>query len=124
MAKTAKKTSKKATSATIEDKLKALYELQCIDSSIDRIRVVRGELPLEIQDLEDDITGLNTRIDKHKDELESLDEALSASRLKKKNAKALIKKYDTQITNIKNNREYESLSKEIEFQNLLIFLSL
>ena len=122
MAKTAKKTSKKATSATIEDKLKALYELQCIDSAIDRIRVVRGELPLEIQDLEDDITGLNTRIDKHKDELESLDEALSASRLKKKNAKALIKKYDTQITNIKNNREYESLSKEIEFQNLEIDL--
>ena len=116
------KTSKKASSVTVEDKLRALYQLQCVDSEIDNIRVVRGELTLEIKELEDDITGLNTRIDKHQDELEALDEALSASRSKKKEAKALIKKYDKQIANIKNNREYESLSKEIEFQNLEIEL--
>ena len=122
MAKTAKKTTKKAISITAEDKLKALYQLQCVDSDIDNIRVVRGELPLEIQDLEDDVTGLKTRIDKLKEELAVLDESLSASRLKKREGKALIKKYDKQIENIKNNREYESLSKEIEFQTLEIEL--
>ncbi len=122
MAKTAKKPTKKVTSITVEDKLKALYQLQCVDSDIDNIRVVRGELPLEIQDLEDDVTGLKTRIDKLKEELAVLDESLSASRLKKREGKALIKKYDKQIENIKNNREYESLSKEIEFQTLEIEL--
>ncbi len=122
MAKTATKTSKKQASVTVEDKLKALYQLQCVDSDIDKIRVVRGELPLEIQDLEDDITGLNTRIEKLNEELQTLDDSLSASRLKKKDGKALIKKYDKQIANIKNNREYESLSKEIEFQTLEIEL--
>jgi len=118
MAKTAIKTTKKAKTISVEDKLKALYQLQCVDSDIDKIRVVRGELPLEIQDLEDDITGLNTRVDKHKAELQTLDDSLAGSRLKKKDAKALIKKYDKQLSNIKNNREYESLSKEVEFQTL------
>ena len=122
MAKTATKTTKKATTILVEDKLKALYQLQCVDSDIDKIRVVRGELPLEIQDLEDDITGLNTRVDKYKDELQTLDDSLAGSRLKKKNAKALVKKYEKQLSNIKNNREYESLSKEIEFQTLEIEL--
>jgi predicted nucleic acid-binding Zn-ribbon protein len=122
MAKTATKTTKKTNIITVEDKLKALYQLQCIDSNIDNIRVVRGELPLEIQDLEDDISGLNTRIEKYNEELTALDDNLAASRLKKKDAKALIKRYDKQIVNIKNNREYESLSKEIEFQTLEIEL--
>ena len=122
MAKTVIKTTKKVNIITVEDKLKALYQLQCVDSNIDNIRVVRGELPLEIQDLEDDISGLNTRIEKYNEELTALDDNLAASRLKKKDAKALIKKYDKQIANIKNNREYESLSKEIEFQTLEIEL--
>ncbi len=122
MAKTATKTTKKTNIITVEDKLKALYQLQCIDSNIDNIRVVRGELPLEIQDLEDDISGLNTRIEKYNEELTALDDNLAASRLKKKDAKALIKRYDKQIVDIKNNREYESLSKEIEFQTLEIEL--
>ena len=122
MAKTATKTTKKTTTILVEDKLKALYQLQCVDSDIDKIRVVRGELPLEIQDLEDDITGLNTRVDKYKDELQTLDDSLAGSRLKKKNAKVLVKKYEKQLSNIKNNREYESLSKEIEFQTLEIEL--
>jgi len=123
MAKTATKTTKNPTKTImVEDKLKALYQLQCVDSAIDNIRVVRGELPLEIQDLEDDITGLNTRFSKFNEELQSLDDNLSALKIKKKDAKALIKKYDKQIVNIKNNREYESLSKEIEFQTLEIEL--
>ena len=123
MAKTAKKITKKATKTiTVEDKLKALYQLQCVDADIDNIRVVRGELPLEIQDLEDDISGLKTRIDKYNEELSTLDGDLSALKIKKKDAKTLIKKYDKQIANIKNNREYESLSKEIEFQTLEIEL--
>lgn len=122
MAKTATRTTKIANIITVEDKLKALYQLQCVDSNIDNIRVVRGELPLEIQDLEDDISGLNTRIEKYNEELTALDDNLAASRLKKKEAKALIKKYDKQIANIKNNREYESLSKEIEFHTLEIEL--
>lgn len=122
MAKTEKKTVKNIKTITVEEKLRALYQLQCVDSDIDKIRVVRGELPLEIQDLEDEITGFTTRIDKFKEELEKLDELLSASRIKKKDAKALIKKYDKQLSNIKNNREYESLTKEIEFQTLEIEL--
>ena len=123
MAKTAKKITKKAAKTiTVEDKLKALYQLQCVDSDIDNIRVVRGELPLEIQDLEDDISGLKTRIDKYNEELSTLDGNLSALKITKKDAKTLIKKYDKQIANIKNNREYESLSKEIEFQTLEIEL--
>ena len=123
MAKTAKKITKKATKTiTVEDKLKALYQLQCVDADIDNIRVVRGELPLEIQDLEDDISGLNTRIDKYNEEHATLDSELSSLKIKKKDAKAIIKKYDKQIANIKNNREYESLSKEIEFQTLEIEL--
>ena len=123
MAKTTTKTTKKAAiTITVEDKLKALYQLQCVDSDIDNIRVVRGELPLEIQDLEDDISGLKTRIDKYNEELSTLDGDLSALKITKKDAKTLIKKYDKQIANIKNNREYESLSKEIEFQTLEIEL--
>jgi hypothetical protein len=84
--------------------------------------VGRGELPLEIQDLEDDISGLKTRIDKYNKELTTLDGDLSALKIKKKDAKTLIKKYDKQIAKIKNDREYESLSKEIEFQTLEIEL--
>ena len=123
MAKTAKKNTKKATKTiTVEDKLKALYQLQCVDADIDNIRVVRGELPLEIQDLKDDISGLKTRIDKYNEELTTLEGDLSVLKITKKDAKALIKKYDKQIANIKNNREYESLSKEIEFQTLEIEL--
>ena len=123
MAKTTTRTTKKAAKPImVEDKLKALYQLQCVDSDIDNIRVVRGELPLEIQDLEDDISGLKTRIDKYNEELSTLDGDLSALKITKKDAKTLIKKYDKQIANIKNNREYESLSKEIEFQTLEIEL--
>ena len=103
---------------TVERRLIAMYKLQQIDSQIDRIRIVRGELPLEVQDLEDEIAGLETRIEKYKAE----EIALNQKNLEKKtmiaDCNALIKKYTTQQNNVRNNREYESLTKEIEFQNL------
>ena len=114
---------KKKDISTLEDKLKALYQLQVIDTKIDKIRIVRGELPLEIQDLEDLITGLNTRLDKLNLELESVKEAIVANKNSVSLAKEAIKKYDKQLKNIKNNREYTSLTKEIEYQNLEIELA-
>jgi uncharacterized protein len=107
---------------SIEDKLKALYNLQTIDSEIDRIRTIRGELPLEVQDLEDEIVGLGTRVQNLTDEMNAFEDGI----LQRKNmiidAKAFIAKYEEQQKDVRNNREYESLSKEIEFQNLEIQL--
>ena len=108
---------------SIEDKLKALYQLQIIDSEIDKIRTVRGELPLEVQDLEDDLKGLETRITKIDTELEDKEKFVSSRKLAIKEAEELVKKYNKQLASIKNNREYDSLSKEIEFQNLEIELA-
>ena len=103
---------------TVEERLKALYELQTLLSEIDRIKTIRGELPLEVQDLEDEIAGLETRIQKYKAEVDDL----RAQTVKKKHdieqAKALIDKYTEQQNNVRNNREFDFLSKEIEFQNL------
>ncbi|HRS53167.1 MAG TPA: C4-type zinc ribbon domain-containing protein [Bacteroidales bacterium] len=117
-----KKEEDKAQEISIEKKLVALYNLQQIDSEIDKIRIIRGELPLEVQDLEDEIAGLETRINNFQKEIENLQEQLK----EKQNAiiehKAMIKKYETQQMNVRNNREYEALSKEIEFQNLEIQL--
>lgn len=108
---------------TAEEKLRALYSLQLIDSRIDKIRTVRGELPLEVEDLEDELAGLETRIQKIKDEMEELNDEIT----KKKNAitdsKALIKKYKEQQENVRNNREFDSLNKELEYQDLEIKLA-
>ena len=108
---------------SVEDRLKAIYSLQLIDSKIDEIRSVRGELPLEVEDLEDEVAGLTTRLDKLKSDLESIDTQIK----EKKNAiddhKAAIKKYQEQQKNVRNNREYNSLTKEIEFQELEIQLA-
>jgi predicted nucleic acid-binding Zn-ribbon protein len=107
----------------VEDKLRALYALQLVDSKIDEIRNVRGELPLEVEDLEDEVTGLSTRLDKLKSDLESIDDLIK----EKKNAiddhKAAIKKYLEQQKNVRNNREFNSLTKEVEFQELEIQLA-
>ena len=103
---------------SVEDKLTALYELQQIDSTIDRIKIVRGELPMEVRDLEDEIEGLETRISNYEDESRNIDEQISSMKLKIKDADAQIKKYEQQQMNVKNNREYDSLTKEIEYQNL------
>ncbi|HNV50234.1 MAG: C4-type zinc ribbon domain-containing protein [Bacteroidales bacterium] len=107
---------------TIEKKLKALYSLQQIDSQIDKIRIIRGELPLEVQDLEDEIAGLQIRIAKYKDDAKTLEKQISDKTNTIKDIKLLIKKYEEQQMNVRNNREYDALTKEIEFQNLEIEL--
>jgi len=108
---------------TIEKKLIALYSLQQIDSQIDKIRIIRGELPLEVQDLEDEIAGLETRIDNYIQETVALDKSINDKKIAIKDSQALIKKYEDQQMNVRNNREYDSLTKEIEYQNLEIQLS-
>ena len=111
------------TEITIEEKLRALYDLQLIDSRIDEIRNVRGELPLEVEDLEDEVAGMNTRLDKLKTDLEVIEEGIKSKKNLIEEAKTLIKKYMTQQDNVRNNREYNSLSKEVEFQELEIQLA-
>ena len=108
---------------TVEEKLRALYDLQLIDSRIDEIRNVRGELPLEVEDLEDEVAGLNTRLSKLKEESTSLDTDISNKKLAITESKALIEKYEEQQKNVRNNREFDSLTKEVEFQELEIQLS-
>jgi len=108
--------------ATVAEKLDALYELQKIDSEIDRIRTIRGELPLEVQDLEDEIEGLETRIAKIQEEIKEVEVEISDRKNATKDAELAIGKYKEQQKNVRNNREYESLSKEIEFQELEIKL--
>jgi predicted nucleic acid-binding Zn-ribbon protein len=102
--------------------LDALFELQKIDSEIDRIRTIRGELPLEVQDLEDEISGLNTRVGKINDEIQELETEITDRKMASKDSEAAIVKYKEQQNNVRNNREFESLSKEIEFQELEIKL--
>ena len=107
---------------SIEEKLRALFELQKVDSEIDKIRILRGELPLEVQDLEDEIAGLETRVKNLEGEVKSLETAIGNKKNEIAQAKDLIKKYQDQQNNVRNNREYDSLSKEIEFQTLEIEL--
>lgn len=113
----------KKTEVTVEAKLRALYDLQLIDSRIDEIRNVRGELPLEVEDLEDEVAGLNTRIQKHDSDLEVIDNDIKTKKILMEDAKASIKKYTEQQKNVRNNREFNALSKEIEFQELEIELA-
>jgi predicted nucleic acid-binding Zn-ribbon protein len=108
---------------TVEQKLKALYELQTIHTKIDRIRQVRGELPMEVADLEDDVAGLETRIQKIKAELDDLEDDIVTRKNLIKDALANTKKYETQLNEVKNNREYDAISKEIEIQGLDIQVS-
>jgi predicted nucleic acid-binding Zn-ribbon protein len=108
---------------TVEQKLKALYELQNIHTKIDKIRQVRGELPMEVADLEDDVLGLETRISKIKGELDDLEDSIVTRKNTIKDAQAAIKRYDTQLKEVKNNREYDALTKEIEIQGLDIQVS-
>jgi predicted nucleic acid-binding Zn-ribbon protein len=105
---------------TIAKKLLSLYNLQQICSQIDKIRVVRGELPNEVRDLEDALEGMKTRIEKHREELDELNQKTLAQDHKMKDALAMIKRYEDQQNNVRNNREYESLSKEIDYQKLEI----
>lgn len=108
---------------SVEEKLKSLYRLQLIDTKIDKIRIIRGELPLEVQDLEDELAGIQTRINKLQDEISELDNSINDKKNAIKDSQTLIKKYEEQQSNVRNNREYESLNKEIEYQSLDIQLS-
>ena len=117
----AKKT--KINISSVEDQLKALHELQVIDTKVDKIRIIRGELPLEIEDLEDSIDGLDTRLEKFEAELETINESIVANKNTIALATEAIERYETQLKNIKNNREFTSLTKEVEYQNLEIQLA-
>ena len=108
---------------SVEQKLVALYTLQQVDSKIDEIRAYRGNLPLEIQDMEDEIAGLETRIENFKEESKKHQKDITDYRIKIKETEALIKKYEEQQNNVRNNREYDSLTKEIEYQQLDVQLS-
>lgn len=114
----AKETKKDPTDLSIEEKLHNLYQLQTMLSEIDKIKTLRGELPLEVQDLEDEIEGLTTRIEKIQNEIAELrrDVAMRKNTIESNNAS--ISKYKEQLDNVRNNREYEALSKEIEYQSL------
>ena len=112
----------KKTEFSVEDRLRALYDLQLIHSRIDKIRSVRGELPLEVEDLEDEVAGLEVRISKLEEESKQFSDDIKAKEIATEQAKAMIKKYNEQQKNVRNNRAFESLSKEIEFQELEIEL--
>ncbi|MEQ8217503.1 MAG: hypothetical protein RH981_04655 [Arenibacter sp.] len=111
------------TETTVEEKLRALYDLQLIDSRVDEIRNVRGELPLEVEDLEDEVLGLKTRMDKLKTDVETINYEIGAKKNLIDEAKVLIKKYAEQQKNVRNSREFNSLTKEVEFQELEIQLA-
>lgn len=108
---------------SVEQKLRALYDLQLVDSRIDEIRNMRGELPLEVEDLEDEVAGLNKRIEKMTTALEEIDAKIKAKKLFISETEDRIKKYKKQQENVRNNREFDALSKEIEYQELEIELA-
>lgn len=108
---------------SMQEKIAALYELQKIDSQIDEINKIKGELPLEVQDLEDEIAGLNTRIDNIKAEIEELNTLSKQRNREKDKAQILISNYKEQQNNVRNNREFDAISKEIEYQELEIELA-
>ncbi|WP_111308077.1 zinc ribbon domain-containing protein [Confluentibacter sediminis] len=108
---------------TVEERLRALYDLQLIDSRIDEIRNVRGELPLEVRDLEDEVAGLNIRLEKLVSSLQVTDNDIVSKKNLIEESKSLMKKYAEQQKNVRNNREFNSLTKEIEFQELEIQLA-
>ena len=103
---------------SVEDRLKTLYELQTILSEIDRIRNIRGELPLEVKDLQDTIAGLNTRIERYQGDIEDLKIKRTAEQNKIENKKLLIERYRQQLDNVRNNHEFDNLTKEIEYETL------
>ena len=107
---------------SVEEKLRALFDLQLVDSEIDKIKTLRGELPLEVQDLEDEIAGLNTRIAHMQEDIRNFETLITGKKSDIEVSKGLIERYQGQQENVRNNREYENLSKEIEFQTLEIEL--
>ncbi len=118
----AKEAKKDPSELSVEEKLKALYQLQTMLSEIDKIKTLRGELPLEVQDLKDEVEGLGTRIENIKTDIEELKANVAAKKVEIETAKASIEKYKDQQDNVRNNREYDVLTKEIEFQSLEVEL--
>lgn len=116
------KESKVEKEISIEEKLLALFELQKVNSEIDRIRTLRGELPLEVQDLEDEVAGLQTRLDNIASEIDRFEREIKGKKAEIEEANMKIARYKEQQENVRNNREYDNLSKEIEFQTLEIQL--
>lgn len=114
---------KKSETSTVESRLKALYDLQTTLSEIDRIKTIRGELPLEVKDLEDSIAGLNVRVENYTREISELRNKLASEKEKITNCGNLIARYKEQLDNVRNNREFDLLTKEIEFQTLEIELA-
>merc|ERR1712071_149757 len=108
---------------TVAEKLKQLYNLQLIDSEIDEISILQGELPMEVSDLEDEIAGLETRKGRLQNNIETMEADLAKHKTNIKEAESLISKYEKQMDNVKNNREYDALSKDLEMQRLDIQLS-
>ena len=108
---------------SVEEKLRALYDLQIIDTRIDEIRNVRGELPLEVEDLEDEVAGLTTRLEKLQLDLVTIEDSIKAKKNAIENHQSAIKKYTEQQKDVRNNREFNSLTKEVEFQELEIQLA-
>ena len=108
---------------SVEEKLRALYDLQIIDTRIDEIRNVRGELPLEVEDLEDEVAGLTTRLEKLQNDLVTIEDNIKAKKNAIENHQAAIKKYTEQQKDVRNNREFNALTKEVEFQELEIQLA-
>ena len=108
---------------TVEQELRSLYKLQTLLSEIDKIKTLRGELPLEVQDLEDEIEGLHTRNSKLQDEIEACRQNAADNRGKIEKSQTLITKYQEQLDNVRNNREYDTLSKEVEYQTLEVQLA-
>lgn len=117
------KTTEDTLESVVRKKLTSLYTLQLIDTHIDKIRIIRGELPLEVQDLEDEIEGLETRVSKFNQEVAELEMQITQKQNAIKESHELVKKYEAQQMNVRNNREYDSLNKEIEYQSLEIQLS-
>lgn len=115
--------TQKPETLSVEQRLKSLYELQTILSQIDRIKTIRGELPLEVRDLEDNIEGLHTRIENYRREIAELKQKTAAEKEKINESQTKIAKYREQLDNVRNNREFDLLSKEIEYQTLEIELS-
>ena len=108
---------------SVEEKLQALYQLQTMLSEIDKIKTLRGELPLEVQDLEDELAGLETRIEKNRNDIIELGKGIAENNSKISECRAMVEKYTEQQDNVRNNREFDALNKEIEFKNLEIELA-
>lgn len=108
---------------TVEEKLYTLYQLQTIMTDIDKIKTLRGELPLEVQDLEDEIAGLETRLQNYHADIEAIKVDIADQKHRITECKSLVERYTTQLDNVRNNREFDNLSKEIEYQGLEVEFS-